>query len=870
MEFGNFKTFFLSIGFAWFIGNPTQAQTQHKTSDFLYNQLDYFLQNPTSSSALRLDKLIDSKKQKLHTKTDQLAWVITHANLGFYLNKFGNLPAAIHHYEISWKTYSDNTLSNYDIIENCLKPLGNLYIKIGDLEKADSTIKSYLYLAEQNQNKSKVVSGITNLSIVYNNKKQYQKAIQLLYKGLEIDSNNPNLLTNLATNQLALKNYNQAQELAQQIITIATNQINAYQILAAIALEKKDIELAKKYINKAKNRLLENKNTSTRDLAKWQLAYIDILLSKSEFTEIQKVLTEIYTTLLPEYTETSKLPLEKNLIADRVLLKALDIQSYIYERTGQSIKAIQSYDLAFVVNTKLDLLYPLQETRILQHSQNRNRTESYIDLLFLLHHKTNNEKYIEKAFLAAEQSKAPFVNEALVSKKILSRYKNDSLVLEKKQLTQEIATQETLILREKLQGQNANIVKIQELTTAYNTKSIALKELSKKLEYKYPILLDHQKTISISDLQKKIKEDNIVLIEYFYGNQNIYQFKIHHNHFEVSKIENSQNFKKTIRSYIDFFDNASKIKDNIKRFTKNSYEVLTALKIPTNTDKLIIIPDSFLNFIPFETLLTRPVDTYIFQDMPFLLTSTEVSYEISAKKYIRSTTKHNTNNSILGVFPVFEKTEIALPNSVYESESIQQYFKGDFLQNEQATYKNFLKKAEQHNIIHLSTHATPGSFLVPAAIKFRNQDIFVNQLYSSSLSAELVVLSACETGIGKLSKGEGPISISRGFQYAGIENVLFSLWKVNDKTTAQLMNSFYKNLNNSNLKAKSLHQAKLEYLNQKNLSNIQKSPYYWAAFVYYGSIEDQRHSSLYIWYCIGIIVFLLIVLFLHKFLQNKK
>lgn len=867
MEFGSFRIL-LCIAALWF-GNPIlQAQQKTKTSTFLYNQLDHFIQKPSNSKALQLSKMIAPKKDQLHTKTDQLAWVIVHCNLGYYNNRYNNKPKAILYYETAWKTYYEKGLIDYDIIENCLQPLGNIYTEVGDLPKAETTIKNYLYLAEQSKDTTKIISGITNLSIVYHNQGNYSKALEILKQGLNIDPNNINLLTNTATNHLDSGDYSKAKTFANKVITINANQINAYQILAATALEKKEFKKAQDYITQARFQLLKNKNTSARTIVKWQLAYIDILLSKSEFSEIQKNLKEIYTTLLPGYSPNTDLPSKEYLIADRLLLKALDIHAYTYQQTQKPLLAIAAFDLAFDVNSKLNIVYPLQDTRIIQHSQNRNRTEAYIDLLFTIHQTQKEEKYGVQAFWAAEYSKSPLVNEALISKKILSQYKNDSLVSNKNRLNAALTSYETLILKEKLKGEDARIDQIQKWTTAHDTTSIALKEILEKLRHTYPKLLRRQNNISIPALQKKLKKDHTTLIEYFYGNRNIYQFIISRDSFEIKKIENPEYFKSTIKKYVHYFDNASMITRDITEFTKNAAELFNVLKIPKQSKKLLIIPDGLLYFIPFETLLLKKTNSMNFSKMPFLIRSTEISYEISAGKYLRSNPKNPQKKTVLGVFPVFENTEKELSFSKNESKSIQYYFNGDFIENEQATYQRFIKLAKEHDIIHLSTHAESGSFSRPASIQFWDQDILVNQLYGAQLNANLVVLSACETGVGRLAKGEGPISIGRGFHYAGVENILFSLWKVNDKTTATVMKNFYQNLNHSIPKAKAIHRAKLDYLDTESISNVQKSPYYWAAFVYYGEI-GHSYSLSYFWHKIGIVLFILIILLLPKFLQNK-
>ena len=100
-------------------------------------------------------------------------------------------------------------------------------------------------------------------------------------------------------------------------------------------------------------------------------------------------------------------------------------------------------------------------------------------------------------------------------------------------------------------------------------------------------------------------------------------------------------------------------------------------------------------------------------------------------------------------------------------------------------------------------------------------------MYNLNLSAELVVLSACETALGKEVKGEGLMSMVRGFMYSGTPRVLASLWKVDDEATAELMKEFYRQLLESGLApAAALRQAQITQMQKKS----RQSPYYWAGF----------------------------------------
>ncbi len=230
----------------------------------------------------------------------------------------------------------------------------------------------------------------------------------------------------------------------------------------------------------------------------------------------------------------------------------------------------------------------------------------------------------------------------------------------------------------------------------------------------------------------------------------------------------------------------------------------------------------------------------------------------------------NDKKSVVGIFPVFEKTNYALRFSKNELQSIKNNFDGQFFENESATFSNFKNNAAGKSIIHLSTHASAGDLETPASIKFYDQEIVYSELYNLQLNPDLVVLSACETGIGKLFKAEGAMSVARGFQFAGARNLLFSLWNVNDYTTSVFMDYFYKNVKHNSSYSKAVSDAKRDFLKDENVSNAKKSPYYWSAFVYYGSIETPEKSPNYILYIISFLVIIGLFLVFKRYRNGKS
>lgn len=146
----------------------------------------------------------------------------------------------------------------------------------------------------------------------------------------------------------------------------------------------------------------------------------------------------------------------------------------------------------------------------------------------------------------------------------------------------------------------------------------------------------------------------------------------------------------------------------------------------------------------------------------------------------------------------------------------------------------------QYRILHFATHgwldaATPDLSAVVLSLvdkdgKPQNGFLRLHEIYNLNLPAELVVLSACETGLGKDVKGEGLMSLTRGFMYAGARRVAVTLWPVNDPATAELMKRFYRGmLKEKQRPAAALRQAQIEMLKTR-----WRSPYYWAGFVLQG------------------------------------
>jgi CHAT domain-containing protein len=297
-------------------------------------------------------------------------------------------------------------------------------------------------------------------------------------------------------------------------------------------------------------------------------------------------------------------------------------------------------------------------------------------------------------------------------------------------------------------------------------------------------------------------------------------------------------------------------------------------------DKLIIIPEANLLSIPFGALLTeKKAITTPYSQLPYLIKRYEIQYNYSASLWhashstppvklkrkllafapvfdnkegyvidaniLKANKTHNPNNE-RGAIDMLTKTWKTLAHSKTEVDSITHLFLKNghkyskALIRTKASEANFKKYCANYQFLHLATHSqvnkkTPALSYVaftPDSTINKNEDgnLYLEEIHNLRLNTKLVVLSSCDSGVGKLEAGEGVISLSRAFLHAGAQNILFSLWSVNDKATKNQMLHFYANILNNASYSKALHTAKLKMIKTLKVAK----PYFWAGFIFIG------------------------------------
>lgn len=832
----------------------TSLGQSQSLEDAIYARLDAFVEN-TSPKALQELKAnaIDFTKNA-QNPNEYLALVVLYANMGFYDKQYGNFQPAIRSYEKAWEIYKSHQFESYDIIEYTLKPLGNIYTQLGDFANAERVIKRYIALAKSQNDSQQQVAGIINLSVVYHNTGKHSTAIELLQEGLETHDLTPEQVTalenNMATNLLAKQQLDKAKSFLE---TTNKNNVLKLRNKAQLAMKEGEYEQALRLLNQVELQLI-NETSIARDVARFYVEKASVFVALQAVEKASDTYLKALKVLLPLESPVL-LPPKELLYAEPTFISIFD---GLAKLQASSKIALAYYDLSFYVSDLMYADYTQQEVRLMHQSRWKRRTERCLDILWDDYQTSQNSELLKRAFTYVENSKARVLREQMTQQYLLKLHPEDSLLQLRKTLTN---SQEQLInLSLKVQLTQPNAKRIAAISDSLSQIHQALRQVQGRVEAKYSDSLST--SVSLGQIQQKLRQDQSTLLLYFSGRSHIYRFDIDDKSLHLHRISKDSVIKQQLSDFIGFFESPTAINRGIADYRETAYALYQKLmpEARTANANLMIIPDALLHFVPFEALLFDASQSTVYEQMPFLLKRHTISYNNSAHLYNQAESQ-DVKNSVLGLFPVFEDTSKHLSYSLEESKHLEELMPTTLLLHDEASSTNFKSLAAEHSILHLSTHAYSGTFTIPATMEFYDDVLLVQDLYSLQLNPKLVVLSACETGVGKLLTGEGPISLARGFQYAGAQNLLFSLWEVNDRSTSQLMASFYKHYSHNQSAAIANRKSKLDFLENKEISNANKSPYYWSAFVYYGAVEEAKEQPKAFWVYIVISLMLVVGVF---------
>ncbi len=620
--------------------------------------------------------------------------------------------------------------------------------------------------------------------------------------------------------------------------------------------------------------------------------------------------------------------MEKEML-EVLVLKADALTNIDDPGTFQGLKAaIDTYVLAAQLIDRMRMGFQLTESRQFLSAKSLTIYENAVASCFKAFDNGLGYDYLDKAFYFMEKNKSRLILEGLTESAARKFAQIPAELLEtetklkgklsllKQDLFEQTDTDKQDELRKAIFDARQDYDRfIDELETNYP------KYFNAKFNADIP---------SISEVQQHLLHPNEIVIEYFYGEKAVYGVAMTREKVVLRKLTSSTKLDPMIKDFVrqvSHFDvdNAFKPENfnalNALGFSLHELLVdpLISALDPTNKE-LTIIQDGLIGYIPFGVLITAksdPGNASSYAELPYLIKSNAIGYGYSCtlryNEKINESLVSTKDFQYLGLAPSYPGYLAAeyqpnkggqardgfsmLQNNQPEVETVAGLFNGLKFLGSTASESNFKEYAPKSSILHLSMHAftndqnplysalvfakqrsgedkniTTGLFEAgDQAIGVESENdglLYAYELYNMDLQADVALLSACDTGVGELAKGEGIMSIGRAFKHAGCRNITMSLWKANDKTTSQIMKSFGSSLLDGLTIDKALRVAKLEYL--ESADKIQAHPYFWATFITVGNSDPIKAGSHSNWLKILIGGGLLLIVGLYVLLKKTK
>ncbi|MGH1335563.1 MAG: CHAT domain-containing protein [Aureispira sp.] len=727
-----------------------------------------------------------------------------------------------------------------------------------------------------------------NMSSSYYHLKQFDKAERL---AVAIIKKQPSAIAfnNLGIMYLSMERYEEAEQQFRQSLNLLEQEqagrgktaTITYKHLAEVYKEQGDFEKAVQAIRQSlwANSVFLSKEES-------QTQPIQTLVLKQRYSNVflvsvsLSILDEIYAS---EYADTKEL----------VVLKKRHNNLLLYARYVE----------------KMTTGFQTAGDKLWQMYQSNDEYQRGLEVAKSLAEITGEEHWLEEALFYMESNKAALLGNAMKNNtaytfgNVPKQYLEQGKTLRKETSILQKQLEEALLLEDQAQ--------ISASRKAIVSNDQAIQELTAYLEANYPAYYQYKygsSIISIEEARAVLPNEQTAILEYYFGADSAYVMTITKKEVALVGLDLSSSalrvLVKDLRNHLVSYKTKGQSTEQMDvAYTLLAHAAYQKLVEPALVDKkyirqLIVVPDNVLAQIPLEAFLTTAVaPTASYPNLPYLIRDYSIGYSYS----LGLLTQNNrpiakpAQSGILGFAPSYtgQTSPIAsrsarhralrkyisdLPAAQEELKTLEKQFDGHFLYKHKASETAFKTLAPQYPILHLAMHGIVNehvpllSSLIFAESKEEGEDNFLeaHEISHLELPAELVVLSACETGYGTFKQGEGIFSLARSFMYAGAPSMVVSLWTVNDYSTSVLMKAFYQELSNGTDKAKALRLAKLYYLDHN--PGLLAHPNFWSPFVQMGNprpIRLQEQDNGFWWMLLAVAGASLLTM-AWWYLQSKK
>lgn len=567
------------------------------------------------------------------------------------------------------------------------------------------------------------------------------------------------------------------------------------------------------------------------------------------FNQLQFALTRLFPAFKPaHYTDNPQL---EQVDVNNGAISALYAKADILQRYQQSgagdlhdlQAAVDTYELSARAVERVRSGYETEGSKLDLEQNSRCLYDAAVAAACRLYDATHRGEDLEKAFSFCEKAKAAVLWESLQD----TRAKHfgglpDSVMQYDNETRAELTRLETLI-RKELAKSSRDSTAINEWREKRFDLSEQYQAFVQNMENSYPRYAEMRYRPLTSDVAglRRALDERTVLLNYYITDESLYCFLVGRNKFTYYRAKIDSGFDALTET---FHRSIKKIeKHDFLTSGRRLYSLLIkpAEKELTDADNLVIIPHGHLYKIPFDVLVSDQTGKQAdYARFRYLIQKYPLTYHYSASLYARARSGHERENQemaeqFVGFAPVFSDSQSishfapalawnrtdsslrsisvdgkhfnALPFSRDEVNTIVDQFNGAQKRgvgyfDQQASETTFKENVGRYRYVHVATHGFINELTpqlsglvfsdVGSADSAEDGVLYAGETFNLTLSADLVVLSSCESGMGKLATGEGLMSLTRGFLYSGADNIIVSLWKVSDKHTRDFMIDFYR------------------------------------------------------------------------------
>ena len=727
----------------------------------------------------------------------------------------------------------ENRLTGDDLAWYVENQIGNIYVRLGDFNRAnyffDITENALVSGDTIPANKEKLCRLSVNRGLCYLSAENIQLAVSEFRKGYEIAGSEGFVRAQLSC-ALQLGNtylLMSALDTARYYLNVATplleevknnskfleykSALNA--IWAKLALLENDADMAEEKLHEAIQALKAYyQSEERREFAKLHKELAKTHLRNQSYDKTDIFIQKGLKAIIPSYERRQRIPEDWQIDRENTFMELLVLNAQLFRQLYTETDeielldtALMSIDLAYIANDKLREKYIDRTEQLLSIKDNKKLFDQSISLCYKLYEKTGDQKYVEKAFALSERSKS-----LLFKKRLEENQSVSSLVLAIKD----------------------SLSKLEQDVLKWRVKSAESRMIKDSL---YPLILENEQKIStiLNEVKQPAerRKPKKRYVEFVIGEELVYSL----DNFKQKQRFSLHGKKDSLYRLLDQFNQQIVDKKSAVGIASQLYDFLLG-DIEPLPKRFTIIPDARLAKIPFDALAKGD---------RLLLYDHEISYAYH-RAQISNGRSGSIQESILCIHPHYEKapnTLVAqnrkgmyhLPYTQLETDEIATLFRDHIQVVRDVSRQDLEASLMGKSILHFAGHAkVDGDHAYLVLKNHSGEQLYWHdyEIRAMRNHLDLVVLSACETGLGEFMEGEGIQSLGRSFQESGTASCLLSLWNVNDRSTADLMTSFYKYLKKGKNKTEALRLSKLDFI--KRASPGVSAPYYWSGFVVVG------------------------------------